>query len=223
MIETRNLTIRAGAFCLQDVNILIPSGAYGVVMGKTGSGKTTLLEAICGLKQVISGRILFEGQDITDQKPAGRGIGFVPQDGALFETMTVRRHLEFAVRLRRWPKAEIDHRVGQLANMLEIDHLLDRKPPGLSGGERQRVALGRALSFRPANLCLDEPLSALDDETRDQMIALLKRVQRETGVTALHVTHNQREADALADVRVQIVDGVARMQSGNLVRSPSAD
>ena len=138
MIETRNLTIRAGTFCLRDVNILIPSGAYGVVMGKTGSGKTTLLEAICGLKNVISGRILFEGRDITDQKPAGRGIGFVPQDGALFETMTVRRHLAFAVQLRRWPKAEIDRRVDQLAKMLEIDHLFDRKPPGLSGGERVR-------------------------------------------------------------------------------------
>ena len=117
--------------------------------------------------------------------------------------------------LRRWPKTRIDQRVDQLAKLLEIDHLLDRLPHGLSGGERQRVALGRALSFHPTNLCLDEPLSALDDDTRDQMIALLKRVQRETGVTALHVTHNQREADSLGDVRMQIVDGTAVMINGS--------
>lgn len=212
MIETRKLTVQAGTFRLQDINILAPAGAYCVVMGKTGCGKTTLLEAICGLKQVVSGQILFEGQDITHRRPAERGIGFVPQDGALFETMTVRRHLEFALRLRRWRREAVAQRVAELATLLEIEHLLDRKPHGLSGGERQRVALGRALSFRPANLCLDEPLSALDDDTRQQMIDLLRRVRQETGVTALHVTHNRAEADALGDIRVTITDGAVRME-----------
>jgi ABC-type sugar transport system ATPase subunit len=220
MIETRNLTIQAGDFRLRDINITVPAGAYCAVMGKTGSGKTTLLEAICGLKQIVSGSILFEGRDITQLKPALRGIGFVPQDASLFETMNVRRHLDFALRLRRWSKFQIEHRVAELAELLEIRDLLDRQVHGLSGGERQRVALGRALSFRPTNLCLDEPLSALDDETRDQMIALLKHVQRETGVTALHVTHNQREASALADVRVQITDGEVVMVNGDAASEP---
>lgn len=213
MIETANLTIRAGDFCLADVNINIPGGAYCVLMGKTGSGKTTLLEAICGLKQIIAGHILIDNREVTHLKPAERGIGFVPQEGSLFETMTVRRHLEFALVVRKWPKAKRDERIEELASMLEIAHLLERRPHGLSGGERQRVALGRALSFQPKILCLDEPLSALDDETHALLIGLLKRVQHETGVTALHVTHNRSEADALADLQLRVVDGTVQVQT----------
>ena len=213
MIQTVDLIVRAGQFVLSGVNLRIPGGAYSVLMGKTGSGKTTLLEAICGLKQIDGGKILIDGRDVTHHKPAERGIGFVPQEGALFQTMTVRRHLDFALRVRRWPAADVRARVQQLAEMLEIDHLLDRRPDGLSGGERQRVALGRALSFRPGILCLDEPLSALDEETHDHLVGLLQRIRQETGVTALHVTHNRREAEALADCRLQIVDGqVHRVQ-----------
>ncbi len=213
MIEAINLSVRAGSFLLSGVSVKIPSGAYCVLMGRTGSGKTTLLEAICGLKHVVGGKILLDGRDVTDLKPAARGIGFVPQDGALFQNMTVRKHLSFALGIRRWRQTDIAHRVGQLSKMLEIGHLLDRRPPGLSGGERQRVALGRAISFRPSTLCLDEPLSALDDEVRGQMITLLKRVQRETGVTVLHVTHNRDEAERLADIRLVVVDGQVRSPS----------
>ena len=103
--------------------------------------------------------------------------------------------------------ADVERRVGELAELLEIGDLLERRIGGLSGGEKQRVALGRALSFGPTTLLLDEPLSALDQETRDQIIALLKRVQQETGVTCLHVTHNVAEAEALADVHLRLVDG----------------
>src|SRR6185437_8382180 len=112
---------------------------------------------------------------------------------------TVREHLEFALRLRRCSAALIRERVEELAHVLHIEPLLERRMQGLSGGEAQRVALGRALSFRPRVLLLDEPLSALDDETRQEMYALLRSVQRQTGVTALHVTHNIGEAKALAD------------------------
>lgn len=207
MIEVIDLRIELGAFRLRDVSFAVPQGKYGVLMGPTGCGKTTILEAICGLRQPSAGRIVLEGRDVTRLKPAGRNLGYVPQDGALFQTMTVRRHLEFALRIRGWPRTRREARVAELASMLGIDHLLDRRPAGLSGGEAQRVALGRALSFQPGILCLDEPLSALDDDTRASMIDLLKRVQRETGVTALHVTHNRHEAEQLADYRLQLVDG----------------
>lgn len=207
MILVDRLSIRNGGFHLDDVSLEVPSGGYGVLMGKTGCGKTTVLEAITGLKPVAAGRIVLGGVDVTRLKPAERNIGFVPQDAALFSTMSVRDHLGFALVVRRAPCAAVRARVAELAELLEIDGLLDRTTDGLSGGERQRVALGRALAFRPSTLCLDEPLSALDDETRGQMMALLKRLQRETGVTTLHITHNRNEAAAMADVLLELVDG----------------
>jgi molybdate/tungstate transport system ATP-binding protein len=155
----------------------------------------------------VAGRILLGRRDVTALKAAERGIGFVPQDGALFASMRVREHLDFPLRIRRWPKRQIADRVAELAALVGIEHLLDRGTFGLSGGESQRVALGRALSYHPEILCLDEPLSALDDHSRQEMIDVLKRIQRTSGVTALHVTHNQGEAERLADLRLQLVDG----------------
>jgi ABC-type sugar transport system ATPase subunit len=221
MIHVRNLTVVAGRFTLRDVSFRVPTGAYAVLMGRTGSGKTTLLEAICGLKQVVGGSIALGGRDVTDLKAAERGIGFVPQDGALFASMNVEEHLRFALAIRRWPRRDIAPRVAELARMVGVERLLRRRVHGLSGGERQRVALGRALSFRPEILCLDEPLSALDDESRYEIVDLLKRVQRETGIAALHVTHNRDEAQRLADVRLQLVDGaVIELANGARTATP---
>lgn len=207
MIQVEDLSVRAGEFALDHISFTIPSGQYGVLMGKTGTGKTTVLEAICGLKKVLAGRILLEGEDVTHLKPGERGIGFVPQDGALFSTMTIREHLAFALVIRKWSRRKIDARVDELAELLGIERLLARRPDGLSGGERQRVALGRALASRPHVLCLDEPLSALDDETREEMYVLLRSVSEQTGVTALHITHNLHEAEALADKLIFLRDG----------------
>ena len=207
MIEACNLTIQADSFFLENVSFFVPAGQYAVLMGKTGSGKTTLLEAVCGLKKIVGGELLLNDVLATRLKPADRNVGLVPQDGALFQNMTVLEHLQFAMTLRRWPSNRIAARVRELASLLKIEPLLDRRPRGLSGGERQRVALGRALSHQPEILCLDEPLSALDDETRADMIALLQRVQKETGVTALHVTHNRGEQQQLADISLRIVAG----------------
>jgi ABC-type sugar transport system ATPase subunit len=199
VIVAENLSIQVGAFTLEGLSFEVPAGQYAVLMGKTGSGKTTLLEAICGLKPVHAGTIKLLDQDVSRLKPADRNIGYVPQDLALFQTMRVRDHLAFALEVRRWDRRLIQQRVGELADWLGIARLLDRRPPGLSGGEAQRVALGRALAFHPRILLLDEPLSALDDETRADMYGLLRAVQQQTGVTTLHVTHSSTEAKTLAD------------------------
>jgi ABC-type sugar transport system ATPase subunit len=213
MIEVQDLTVHSGAFRLEQVSLSVPTGRYGVLMGPTGCGKTTLLEAIAGLKRVVGGRVVLDGREVTRLKPAERQVGYVPQDGALFTTMTVRDHLSFALVIRRTPAGETARRVEELAEMLRIEHLLHRSVLGLSGGERQRVALGRALSFRPATLLLDEPLSALDDSTREQMYSLLADVQVQTRVTALHVTHNLDEAERLADCLYRVENGKVERQA----------
>jgi molybdate/tungstate transport system ATP-binding protein len=207
MIEVTQLALRQGSFSLNNISFSIPAGQYGVLMGRTGCGKTSLLEAICGLRRVAGGQIRLSARDVTALKPAERDVGYVPQDRALFQTMTVRKHLSFALEIRQWKEDQIRTRVSELAQLLAIEHLLDRKPHGLSGGEAQRVALGRALAARPQVLCLDEPLSALDDETREEMYALLKSVQQHTHVTTLHVTHHVLEAQRLGDTILILKDG----------------
>jgi ABC-type sugar transport system ATPase subunit len=213
MIELRNVSIRAGAFALNDVSLTIQRGQYAVLMGRTGRGKTTILESICGLRSIQAGKILIDDTDITQWSPADRAIGYVPQDLALFPNMNVRAHLEFALWLRSQSRSMIAERVAEIANVLGIDHLLERSIHKLSGGESQRVALGRALSFRPSVLLLDEPLSALDEATRNQIQSLLKRINREFNVTVLHVTHSTEEAETLADLQFQLEDGRIAMKS----------
>ena len=215
MIRLEKVAIRAGEFLLRDITFEISSGRYGVLMGRTGSGKTTLLEAICGLRPVMAGRIHLLRGEVTQLKPAERGVGYVPQDRALFQTMTVYDHLAFALVIRRYPDTMVSQRVEELAELLGIRHLLGRKPDGLSGGEAQRVALGRALAARPGILCLDEPLSALDDEIRQDMYALLEKVRQQTRVTVLHVTHHRDEANRLADTLLELRNGqVVELRSG---------
>jgi ABC-type sugar transport system ATPase subunit len=207
VIELCDVQIQTGSFRLTDISFQIPAGQYAVLMGKTGQGKTTILECICGLRNVMKGTIRLGDNDVTKWLPGDRQTGYVPQDLALFPTHTVRSHLEFAQRLRRVPTREVHKRVDEMAAMLSIGHLLDRRVQGLSGGESQRVALGRALSFRPSILLLDEPLSALDESTRQEIQSLLRRVHESSQVTTLHVTHNQREADALADRTIVLEEG----------------
>jgi ABC-type sugar transport system ATPase subunit len=220
MIGVENLSIRVAAFALNDISFAIAAGEYGILMGRTGSGKTTILETICGLRPAAAGSIKLLGEDVTHLKPAERGIGYVPQDKTLFMTMSIRENLAFALRIRKWSGDAIAQRVKELAELLGLDSLLDRHPHGLSGGESQRVSLGRALASRPGILCLDEPLSALDDETREEMHDLLRSVRERTGVTTLHVTHHLSDAQKLADKIFLLKDGAVRRISMDEARGP---
>jgi ABC-type sugar transport system ATPase subunit len=210
VIEVEGLAVRAGAFALDGISFRVPAGGYAVLMGKTGSGKTSILEAICGLRPIAAGRVRLGEFDVTDLAPGDRGVGYVPQDRALFRTMSVRENLAFSPRVRGWEPAAIEERVHEMGRLLGIEDLLGRKPAGLSGGEAQRVALGRALAARPSVLCMDEPLTALDDETREEMIGLLHSVRKATGATVLHITHSREEARRLADRLFVLEAGIVR-------------
>jgi ABC-type sugar transport system ATPase subunit len=207
MIEVHDLYITLPGFALQGLSFQVVDSAYCMLMGATGAGKTTLLEALCGLRPVQRGRIVVAGRDITHAAPGERGIGYVPQDGALFPTMTVREQMQFPLRLRTWTGKQMELRIAELAELLGIEGLLGRLPRGLSGGERQRVALGRALACRPPVLCLDEPLSALDGPTRLRLQGLLKQVQQRERTTVLHVSHSEDESRALGTQVLRLEDG----------------
>ncbi|MBX9622920.1 MAG: ATP-binding cassette domain-containing protein [Gemmataceae bacterium] len=210
MIELIDLAVRQGSFHLAGISLAVPAGRYAVLMGKSGSGKTTVLEAVAGLRPVASGTVRLAGRDVTHLTPAARRVGYVPQDGALFGTMSVRDNLGFALDVRGDPPAAVGKRVDELAGWLGLVPLLGRRPHGLSGGEKQRVALGRALAARPPVLLLDEPLSSLDDDTRDELVELLLRVRAARDVTVLHVTHSRAEAARLGDL-------VFRLEGGAIV------
>jgi len=208
MISLKKLSLQNGSFELNDLCATISTGSYGILMGRTGCGKTTILEAICGLRPKVSnGAIWLHDRNVTCLKPAERGIGYVPQDSALFETMSIFENVAFALRLRKWSEAEIAKRVQDLAGLMAIKPLLDRKPFGLSGGEAKRVALARALAASPEVLCLDEPLSALDEETHTEICDLLAELHREIDVTILHITHSSNEAKRLGEIFLRLEDG----------------
>lgn len=204
MIRIDDLHLTQGSFALRGVSFDVPAGAYAVLTGRTGSGKTTLLETIAGLRRPSRGRVWLGGRDVTDLPSADRGVGYVPQDAAVFRTMTVADNLGFALAIRG---NDPTGRVAELAKWLGLTAILERRADALSGGEAQRVALGRALAARPAVLLLDEPLAALDDETRDGLIGVLEGIRGEGRTTVLHVTHNRDEADRLGGVRLRLSDG----------------
>lgn len=199
MIRVVDINIQQGDFKLSNLNFAVDADEYVVLMGKTGCGKTTVLEAICGLRKLSSGEIWVNDKNVSNEVPAKREIGYVPQDAALFNTMTVKKNIGFALKIRKWDKQKIEERTNELAELLGIDHLLERHTNGLSGGEKQRIALARALSFYPEILCLDEPLSALDEDTKDDMIKLLLKLKQNLNITVIHVTHSNLEASKLAD------------------------
>ncbi len=213
-LRLRDLSVDLKAFHLREIDLDIAVGEYVVVLGPTGAGKTVLLETIAGLLHPLQGCVSMDGQNITDIPPERRGIGFVYQDYALFPHLNVADNIAFGLKLRKdlgglrrllAPRViTAERRVEEISRLLSIDHLLHRRPKTLSGGEQQRVALARALVIEPQLLLLDEPLSALDPETRMSLQRELARVHRELGTTTLHVTHDFEEAVALGD-RIAVV------------------
>jgi ABC-type sugar transport system ATPase subunit len=195
---------------LKNIDLVFPSRKFVTLLGPSGCGKTTLLRTIAGLEPVTSGRIRFGERIVNHLMPRDRNIAMVFQSYALYPQMTVRRNLGYGLRVRGTPKAEIDEAVGRVARILEIDHLLDRKPAQLSGGQRQRVALGRAMVRRPDIFLMDEPLSNLDAKLRVTMRGELRRFHLDLNATTIYVTHDQLEAMTMSDLIAVMHGGIVQ-------------
>ena len=208
---------------IRDVSFEIPDGEFAVFVGPSGCGKSTLLRLIAGLEDVSAGAIAFDGQDVTELTPSERGVAMVFQSYALYPHMNVYDNMAFGLKLAKIDKRSMDERVRETARILQIGHLLERKPRELSGGQRQRVAIGRAIVRQPRVFLFDEPLSNLDAALRVQMRIELRRLHRELGTTMIYVTHDQVEAMTLAD-RIVVLNAGAVEQIGTpleLYRHPS--
>jgi len=224
-VQVRDLWVDLDEFHLREIDLDITSGEYFVILGPTGGGKTVLLETIAGLHRLRQGRILLDGEEITAAPPERRGVGFVYQDYALFPHLNVAQNIGFGLKLRGEERTVIQQRVDEMARLLSIDHLLHRRPGTLSGGEQQRAALARALIVGPRLLLLDEPLSALDPETRESLQRELARLHRELGTTTIHVTHDFEEAVSLGD-RIAILNAGRVVQVGSpddIFRRPESE
>jgi len=199
-VEFRGVSRRFGdVVALHGLDLSVADGEFLILVGPSGCGKSTALRLLAGLDKPTSGEILIAGESVTRLGPGERDIAMVFQNYALYPHMSVFQNLAYGLRQRRTPRAEVDRRVHETADLLDIDQLLDRKPGQLSGGQRQRVAMGRALVRRPQAFLLDEPLSNLDAKLRTQVRGDLKRLHRELPVTSIYVTHDQVEAMTLGD------------------------
>ncbi len=191
---------------VRSLSLAVADGELLVLVGRSGCGKSTCLRMIAGLEEVTQGEVRIGGQVVNDRSPKDRDIAMVFQSYALYPHMTVRENLAFGLVLRRMPAAEIDARVTEVARMLDLGDLLERRPRALSGGQRQRVAMGRAIARHPQVFLFDEPLSNLDAALRVQMRAELGALHRRLGTTMVYVTHDQVEAMTLA-TRIAVLDG----------------
>jgi multiple sugar transport system ATP-binding protein len=196
-----------GYVAVRDLSLTIDDGEFMVLVGPSGCGKTTLLRLIAGLEQVTAGRIAIDGQDVTDRPPRKRDVAMVFQSYALYPHMNVRQNLGYGLKVRRTSKAEIRKRVEEVAALLGLSELLDRRPAQLSGGQRQRVAMGRAIVRKPRAFLMDEPLSNLDAKLRVGMRASLSELHARLEVTSVYVTHDQVEAMTLGQRVAVMRDG----------------
>jgi ABC-type sugar transport system ATPase subunit len=199
---------------LTDVDLAVERGEFCVVVGPSGCGKSTLLRVIAGLEPVSSGSVRIAGRDVTALPPRSRDVAFVFQSYALYPHLSVRGNLEFPLRVRGVGLSERHRRVAEVAELLGLAELLERRPAALSGGQRQRVAMGRALIRRPAVFLFDEPLSNLDARLRERMRVELVELHRHVGTTTIYVTHDQTEAMTLGE-RVVVMSGGRALQVGS--------
>ncbi|TIT85787.1 MAG: ABC transporter ATP-binding protein, partial [Mesorhizobium sp.] len=212
-LDSVNKHYGAQLHVLRDINIEVASGEFLVLLGPSGCGKSTLLHAIAGLHRINSGEIRLGSRVLNDVPCQSRDIAMVFQSYALYPSMTVRQNIAFPLEMRKLPRPEREEAVEQVARLLQIGHLLDRKPGQLSGGQRQRVAIGRALVREPALFLFDEPLSNLDALLRVEMRTELKKLHQRMGRTTVYVTHDQIEAMTLA-TRIAILEKGAVQQLG---------
>ena len=213
-IRLENINKNFGDFVAVDNSSLtIKDGEFFVLLGSSGCGKTTTLRMIAGLEMPTSGKLLLDDEDVTCLRPSQRDIAFVFQLFALYPHMKVFQNLAFPLKCQGTSKAEIKQRVQEIAELLRIEHLLNRGVRGLSGGDRQRVALGRAIIRRPKAFLMDEPLSSLDAKLRDDLRIELKRIQMDLQATICYVTHDQMEAMTLAD-RIGVLSEGKLLQVG---------
>jgi multiple sugar transport system ATP-binding protein len=206
-LENVTKAFDGGVLAVDDVNLTIADGEFVVLVGPSGCGKSTLLRMIAGLEEITDGTISIGGRDVTELPPPERDIAMVFQNYALYPHMSVRENLGFGLSVRHTPKAEIRRRVDDVATLLGLSELLDRKPAHLSGGQRQRVAMGRAIIREPVAFLMDEPLSNLDAKLRVGMRASLAQLHARLSVTSIYVTHDQTEAMTLGQRVAVMSDG----------------
>ncbi|PNA91061.1 MULTISPECIES: ABC transporter ATP-binding protein [unclassified Pseudomonas] len=210
-LELRNVNKTYGSGLpdtLKDIQLSIKDGEFLILVGPSGCGKSTLMNCIAGLEQITGGAILIDEQDVSGMSPKDRDIAMVFQSYALYPTMSVRENIEFGLKIRKMPQAAIDEEVTRVAKLLQIEHLLARKPAQLSGGQQQRVAMGRALARRPKIYLFDEPLSNLDAKLRVEMRTEMKLMHQRLKTTTVYVTHDQIEAMTLGDKVAVMKDGI---------------
>ncbi len=210
-LELRNVNKTYGSGLpdtLKDIQLSIRDGEFLILVGPSGCGKSTLMNCIAGLEQITGGAILIDEQDVSGMSPKDRDIAMVFQSYALYPTMSVRENIEFGLKIRKLPQAAIDEEVARVAKLLQIEHLLARKPAQLSGGQQQRVAMGRALARRPKIYLFDEPLSNLDAKLRVEMRTEMKLMHQRLKTTTVYVTHDQIEAMTLGDKVAVMKDGI---------------
>jgi len=209
-VELRNITkvYEGGVKAVDSANLTINDKEFVVLVGPSGCGKTTTLRMVAGLEEISSGELYIDGKLMNDVAPKDRDIAMVFQNYALYPHMTVYDNMAFGLKIRKYPKAEINSRVHEAAQILDIEELLDRKPKALSGGQRQRVAVGRAIVRKPKVFLFDEPLSNLDAKLRVQMRAELSALHHRLQATMIYVTHDQVEAMTMGDRIVVLKDGI---------------
>src|SRR5918998_758980 len=213
VLDNVTKTYSDGYTAVKGLNLEIADGEFMILVGPSGCGKSTALNMIAGLEDISSGELRIGGEVVNKKAPRDRDIAMVFQSYALYPHMTVRDNIAFALKLAKRPKEEIDAKVNEAAEILDLQNHLDRKPANLSGGQRQRVAMGRAIVRNPKAFLMDEPLSNLDAKLRVQMRTELSRLQRRLGTTTIYVTHDQTEAMTLGD-RVVVMRGGVVQQVG---------
>ncbi|MBR2615147.1 MAG: ABC transporter ATP-binding protein [Clostridia bacterium] len=210
---------------LENVSFTVYDGEFLSILGPSGCGKTTILRILIGLLKATSGKVLMEGRDITDLPPAARGMGIVFQNYALFENMTVLENVSYALKIKKETRADADKKALEMLEIMGLGEHVKKKPSELSGGQMQRVAIARTLVLNPKIILFDEPMSALDVETRITLRCEIKEIQKKFGTTMIYITHDQEEAFAMSD-RIMIMHNAKVIQIDtpeNIVKSPAND